>query len=138
MTDHTTTTTPDGRSFERPVGPGRVKYLLCPGQVQSKTDRQYHYIGARELARLYGVSMCECKVIPERMFSRLGWRPPEGAIELHPRWDGNYVQPNIEAQRAAVGGKWVVTLDRFGPDGSDYLFEPAELEVVSEDEGAAA
>lgn len=76
----------------------RVKYLLCPGHVQSKTDSQYHYIGARELARLYGVSMYECEVRPERMSSRLGWRPPEGAIELHPRWDGNYVLPNSTAE----------------------------------------
>lgn len=36
------------------------------------------------------------------------------------------------AQRpTAIGGKWVVTLDRFGPDGSDYLFFPEELEVIS-------
>lgn len=47
------------------------------------------------------------------------------------------------AHRAtAIGGKWVVTLDRFGPDGSDYLFLPEELEVVAvvgEDvEGSAA
>lgn len=93
----------EASSVERPVGRQRVKYLLCPGHVQSKTDRQYHYIGARELARLYGVSMYECEVRPERMFSRFGWRPPEGAIELHPRWDGNYVLPNTEAQRTGTG-----------------------------------
>lgn len=93
---NTTTTTPECRSFERPVGQSRVKYLLCPGHVQSKTDRQYHYVDARDLARLYGVRMDECDVRPERAFSRFGWRPDPGLIELHPRWDGDYRLPNTK------------------------------------------
>lgn len=31
------------------------RYLLCPGWVTSQTDGQSHYIGAHQLARLYGV-----------------------------------------------------------------------------------
>jgi hypothetical protein len=70
-----------------------IRYLLCPGSVMSKVDRQYHYISAEQLAKLYSVRMDQCEIRPERMFARLGWRQPEGLIELHPRYDGDYVLP---------------------------------------------
>jgi len=78
-----------------------ARYLLCPGLVMSKTDRQYHHIGARELANLYGVRMDQCAVMPERTLSRLGWRAPDGAIELHPRYDGDYTLPPPPARKPA-------------------------------------
>lgn len=74
---------------------GQVRYLLCPGHVVSKADRQYHYVGARDLARLYGVRMDQCEVRPERMMARFGWRPQAGLIELHPRYDGDYSLPSV-------------------------------------------
>ena len=82
---------PDGSELSD--GLGRVRYLLCPGNVMSKTDRQYHHVGAQDLARLYGVRMDQCEVRPERMLARFGWRPAAGVIELHPRFDGNYSLP---------------------------------------------
>lgn len=75
-------------------GLGPARYLLCPGHVMSKTDKQYHYVGARDLARLYGVRMDQCEVRPERMIARFGWRPTEGVMELHPRYDGDYSLPS--------------------------------------------
>lgn len=72
---------------------GHARYLLCPGHVMSKTDGQYHYVGAHDLAQLYGVQMDQCEVRPERMMARFGWRPTAGVIELHPRYDGNYSLP---------------------------------------------
>jgi len=71
-----------------------TKYLLCPGRVTSKTDGDDHFIDERALARLYGVSMSECEVRPERAFGRFGWRPTPGLIELRPRYDGNYKLPD--------------------------------------------
>ena len=70
------------------------RYLLCPGYVMSKTDGQYHYVGARDLARLYGVRIDQCEVRPERMIARFGWRPQPGLVELHPRYDGDYRLPS--------------------------------------------
>lgn len=69
------------------------KYLLCPGYVISQTDGELHFVGERQLAELYGVPMSQCVVRPERAFGRFGWRPPAGAIELRPRYDGNYTLP---------------------------------------------
>ncbi len=74
-------------------GLGPVRYLLCPGQVMSKTYGQYHYVGANDLARLYGVRMDQCEVRPSSPSARLGWRPKAGLIALHPRYDGNYTLP---------------------------------------------
>lgn len=39
-------------------------YLLCPGPVRSRTDGDWHHIGARQLAHLYRVPMDECVVLP--------------------------------------------------------------------------
>lgn len=93
-TTHTEGSQAVAGQVERPVGQQRVKYLLCPGDVQSKTDRQWHHVGAQALARLYGVRMDECEVRPVRAFARFGWRPTPGLVELHPRWDGDYRLPN--------------------------------------------
>lgn len=64
------------------------KYLLCPGWVTSQTDGQRHFVGERQLAALYSVPMSQCAVR-----GRFGWRLIAGAIELHPRYDGNYTLP---------------------------------------------
>ncbi|QOR55751.1 MAG: hypothetical protein YHS30scaffold667_47 [Phage 65_10] len=70
-----------------------VKYLLHPGTVTSKTDGDRHFIDYRTLARLYDVPLSECEVHPDRAFSRLGWRRPEGAIDLYPQSSGDYTLP---------------------------------------------
>ena len=78
---------------EGSVRPG-VRYLLCPGHVMSKTDGQYHYVSAHELAGLYGVRMDQCDVRPDKKISGFGWRPAPWIIELHPRYDGDYRLPS--------------------------------------------
>ena len=91
---------PCGSPLTEGLGPAR--YLLCTGRVMSKTDGQYHYVGAHDLARLYGVRMDQCEVRPERMIARFGWRPTAGVTELHPRYDGNYSLPpgpNVRGKR---------------------------------------
>jgi hypothetical protein len=63
-----------------------IKYILCPGQV-GKT-----FINAKQLAKLYKVSMAECIKQP-RDADLKGWTPPAGAIELHPDPSGIYQLP---------------------------------------------
>jgi len=76
------------------------KYLLMPGAVQSKFDGQVHYIGALQLAHLYGVPMSDCIVMPpqtpanhrDRMSLLDRVRTGE-LVGLVPRDDGNYTLP---------------------------------------------
>lgn len=79
-----------------------VRYLLCPGQVKSRTDGDWHHIGARDLARLYGVRLDECLMLPDpgrERFScerlRLLKRCESGGdlVQLRPRGDGDYCIP---------------------------------------------
>lgn len=66
------------------------KYLLCPGYVISQNDGDRHFIGADELARLYGVPMSECSIFDERIQMI---RNTDGLIQLHPRSNGDYTRP---------------------------------------------
>lgn len=78
----------------------KPKFVLCPGMVTSKTDGDMHYIGAMQLARLYGVNACECEI-----YEPAPWWPPsyyqmaeerhKGLIRLDPRYDGNYSLPSV-------------------------------------------
>ncbi|MGR8931942.1 MAG: hypothetical protein ACU836_15015 [Gammaproteobacteria bacterium] len=78
-------------NFDKPA----PKYVLCPGFIFSKNDGDRHYISARKLAELYHVSMNECVVKPDMDDPRYkGWRPPEDAIELNPKYNGNYTLPH--------------------------------------------
>lgn len=78
-----------------------VLYLLCPGEVTSGVDGDVHFIGASDLAALYGVSMRNCYVRPTGLdpasrMSRasLMARVDRGElIALHPRYDGDYTLP---------------------------------------------
>jgi len=66
------------------------RYILHPGFVRSRTDGGIHYIGAVELAQLYGLALRDCVV-------KIDWRNGEGRfgeVHLYPRIDGNYVLPN--------------------------------------------
>ncbi len=62
----------------------KKKYLVLPGRVLSKNDQDYHFIGADQLMRLYGVSPAECIIHKERMSI------PEGLIPLAPDYHGEY------------------------------------------------
>ncbi len=62
-----------------------IKYILCPGYVQSKFDGERHYIGWTKLAELYGVAMSEC-VINSEFRGALD----KGLKRLYPRPDGDY------------------------------------------------
>lgn len=70
----------------RPEEPG-VMYALCPGAVRSATDGDWHYVGARQLAVLYGVDMRQCAVVQGRgtLLGYTGY-----LIPLYPRADGDY------------------------------------------------
>lgn len=61
-----------------------MTYILCPGTIVSESDGDVHFISASDLARLYGVRMCECKVL-DFVNSR-----NHTDIFLAPRSDGNY------------------------------------------------
>lgn len=63
-----------------------VLYAVFPGHVPSKHDGDSHYIGARQLMNLYGVSPCECVIVQGVWNARLA----ANLIPLYPRYDGNY------------------------------------------------
>ena len=65
------------------------RYVLHPAFVTSQSDGQRHYISALMLARLYRVPMDECVCFDPRS----GWVPPDNAIHLRPRFDGDYTLP---------------------------------------------
>ena len=74
-----------------------IKYVLCPGTVASQVDLDTHYISATQLAKLYGVRLTECIVRPTATSTDyLEWTPPEGAILLRPRYNGDYALPTEE------------------------------------------
>lgn len=70
-----------------------IKYVVFPGKVISKNDGDEHYIGAKKLMQLYGVSQRECLVIspndPRRRDYDFG-----DLIELFPQYDGDYTLPD--------------------------------------------
>ena len=80
-----------------------ARYLLCPGDVRSRSDGQWHHVGASELARLYGVPMAACLVLPARERGALGGgrarvamlaRADRGElVALWPRANGDYRLP---------------------------------------------
>jgi hypothetical protein len=64
------------------------KYVLCPGEVTSRSDGQRHYINAEQLLSLYGVRRNDCYIA----------RRGKGGIpagyahlpRLFPRYEGDY------------------------------------------------
>ena len=76
----------------------RPKYVLKPGYIFSRTDRDRHFISAAQLVRLYRVPMCDCVVEPDMDDPRnRHWHPPHGAIYLTPQFDGDYtLTPNVK------------------------------------------
>lgn len=69
------------------VGP-RVRYIVHPGTVMSRNDRDRHFISAPRLAALYGVR--DYVVVDD---DRPGFRAEPGDVHLYPRFDGDYRLP---------------------------------------------
>lgn len=72
----------------------KPEYALYPGPVISKMDGDEHYIGAAQLAQLYGVRLSQCIVIHPEDFKK-PWQ--RGLIAraaqlpaLRPRYSGDY------------------------------------------------
>jgi hypothetical protein len=72
-------------------------WLICPGTVVSANDGDRHYVGARELMRLYDVPPEDCIVE-----NGVGRAPGVSSfiesklIKLRPRYDGNYTMKAVE------------------------------------------
>ena len=71
------------------------KYLICPGEIKSKLDGDYHWVTGTQLIKLYGLRRCEC-VIEKKQLKGL-YR--KDLIQLGPRYDGNYIQPQTKKER---------------------------------------
>ena len=63
------------------------KYALHPGRVLSKTDNEWHYISAHELAQLYNLNHSQCIIWDDFPCSR-NW---DDYIHLFPRYHGDYI-----------------------------------------------
>ena len=63
-------------------------FLLCPGDVVSKSDGQTHFISAMQLVKLYGVQPYECTY--DSPYNRR-----EGLLHLEPNYDGDYSLPDV-------------------------------------------
>jgi len=70
----------------------KLKYLLVPGYVQSRSDGDWHYISPWALPRLYGVRPEECTTWTPALAGR-------GLIPLWPRSDGDYSLPEPPGRR---------------------------------------
>lgn len=67
------------------------RYILHPGQMESKSDGQIHFIGAAALAQLYGVNLMECLVVNNNTMHT--YREQPGDVHLFPRYSGDYRLP---------------------------------------------
>lgn len=69
-----------------------TRYILHPGHVISKHDKQRHYVVARELCQLYGVDRADCVVYQQRgPFDPFKAVPRD--IHLRPDPSGRYQLP---------------------------------------------
>lgn len=68
-------------------------YVLFPGHVTSWNDRDSHFVGAVELARLYRVELADCEI---RRYGdpRRHWPVKAGQIALRPDRHGHYEIPD--------------------------------------------
>ncbi len=78
-------------------------FALHPGWVQSK-DGDWHYIGARELASLYGVAWNRCIVVDVRRPASYKGFDLQKLTHLFPRYDGDYrLIPSWKVRRLEGG-----------------------------------
>lgn len=73
------------------MGGSQIKYVIHPGFVLSKQDKDTHYIGYSQLIALYGVDPRNCELYSP-MFNY-----GSEYVHLHPRFDGNYATSSWEA-----------------------------------------
>lgn len=75
--------------------PAKVKYLLLPGYVGSRNDRDTHYISAAQLAFLYRVRPDTCYTLISKLHGLGAAARAELAdlIVLEPKFDGDYTMP---------------------------------------------
>lgn len=69
-----------------------IKYVVYPGKMRSKHDRDIHYISAPVLMELYKVDPKEC-VVSHGDSRDLG-KDFTGLIPLYPRYNGKYEVPD--------------------------------------------
>ena len=70
-----------------------IKYIVHPGYVRSRVDNEQHWISARQLMNLYGVSPKECVIGPLSSPIRIHGLTRNAIaklIHLVPRYDGKY------------------------------------------------
>ena len=68
-------------------------YVLVPGYIISKKDGDRHFITGKMLQRLYKVDPSDCIEAPTGRGCE-HWEPPENAIYLRPKQDGDYSLPS--------------------------------------------
>lgn len=72
-----------------------TRYILRAGYVRSTSDGDRHWIGAAQLASLYGLPPSKCVFIINHEalveYRRAGEQP--GDVHLRPRNDGDYRLP---------------------------------------------
>ena len=64
------------------------KYIICPGEVRSKSDGDIHYISGQELIRLYRLDPRECYILD---YDRPLAVDLAGLPTLGPRYHGDYM-----------------------------------------------
>ena len=76
----------------------KKKYLIMPGKMMSKNDKDVHFITAEQLIRLYNVDRRECDIVKldEKGLPILQGLDINKYIILGPRYDGNYQIPKIK------------------------------------------
>ena len=78
--------------------------FIHPGYVHSATDGDRHMIGARDLARCYGLSLNEVTVVPRWQEPKV-YNDPPGSIHLYPRYHGDYHEELDRCLRTIAGGE---------------------------------
>lgn len=77
--------------------PMKYRYVVFAGRVQSQYDKEFHFIGAHQVARLYGLDPSnppydlylvhdEHEKLPAHL---------DDVSRLYPRDDGNYSLPTV-------------------------------------------
>lgn len=67
------------------------RYAIHPGIVDSKTDRDSHYISSNALMRLYNLAPSQCIIWDEDRPDTIRGRRWEDYIHLFPRYHGDYM-----------------------------------------------
>lgn len=67
-----------------------IKYVICPGYMISKNDREVHYISSIQLMKLYNVNPAECIICDySRPKTHKGLH--NNLIYLYPKYNGHYI-----------------------------------------------